>query len=131
MYYDQVNGVAMGSLLSSLIANLFMEEFEVKALSTAPSSCLWLRVFDDTLVIHKAEHSTHLHQHNNSQDPNIQFTVEQPGTDRCIPFMDAKSHQDQTTPSTPQHTGNQHTLINKSIGTASISLQLDTVCTTP
>ena len=26
----------MGSLISPLIANLFMEEFEVKALSTAP-----------------------------------------------------------------------------------------------
>ena len=35
MYYEQVHGAAMGSPISPLIANLFMEEFEVKALSTA------------------------------------------------------------------------------------------------
>ena len=40
-----------------------------------------------------------------------------------------RSHQDQTTPSTPQYTGNQHTLINTSTGTATISLQPNTVCT--
>ena len=35
-YYKQVHGAAMGSPISYLIANLFMEEFEVKALSSAP-----------------------------------------------------------------------------------------------
>ena len=35
-YYEQVHGAAIGSPISTLIANLFMEEFEVKALSTAP-----------------------------------------------------------------------------------------------
>ena len=80
-YYEQVRGEAMGSPISPLIANLFMEEFEVKALSTAPHPpSLWLRFVDDTLVIHKAEHSTQLLHHINSQDPNIQFTVEEPGT---------------------------------------------------
>ena len=33
-YYKQVQGTAMGSPVSPLIANIFMEEFEVKALST-------------------------------------------------------------------------------------------------
>ena len=39
MYYEQVQSVAMGSKLGfyqANIANLFMEEFEVKALSSAP-----------------------------------------------------------------------------------------------
>ena len=76
----------MGSPISPLVANLFMEEFEVKALSTASHLCL--RFMDDTLVIHKAEHSTQLLHHINSQDPNIQCTVEQPGTDGSIPFLD-------------------------------------------
>ena len=35
-YYEQVHGAAMGSPISPLIANLFMEEFETKALQTAP-----------------------------------------------------------------------------------------------
>ena len=45
---------------------------------------------DDTLVIQEAEHSQQLLQHINSQDPNIQFTVEEPGTDGSIPFLDTK-----------------------------------------
>ena len=45
---------------------------------------------DDTLVIQKAEHSQQLLQHITSQNPNIQFTVEEPGTDDSIPFLDTK-----------------------------------------
>ena len=90
-YYEQVHGVAMGSPISTLIANLFMEEFEVKALSTTPHPpCLWVRFVDDTLVIHKTEHSTQLLHHINSRDPNTQFTVEEPGRDCSIPFLDTK-----------------------------------------
>ena len=35
-YYEQVQGAAMGSPISPLIANIFMEEFEVKALQSFP-----------------------------------------------------------------------------------------------
>ena len=35
-YYEQVRDTAMGFPISSLIANLFMEEFKVKAISSAP-----------------------------------------------------------------------------------------------
>ena len=40
-YYEQVHGAAMGFPISPFIANLFMEEFKVKALSTAshPPTC--------------------------------------------------------------------------------------------
>ena len=76
-YYEQVQGAAMGSPISPLIANIFMEEFEVKALQSFPNSpSLWLRFVDDTFVINKAEHSQDLLQHINNQDPHIQFTVE-------------------------------------------------------
>ena len=59
----------MGSPISLLIAYLFMEEFEVKVLSSAPHPrCLWLRFVDDTFVINKAEHSQQLLHHINNQD---------------------------------------------------------------
>ena len=45
---------------------------------------------DDTLVIQKAEHSQQLLPHIHSQDPNIQFTDEEPGIDGSIPFLDSK-----------------------------------------
>ena len=35
-YYKQIEGAAMGSPVSPIVANIFMEEFEAKALSTAP-----------------------------------------------------------------------------------------------
>ena len=34
-FYEQVEGVAMGSPVSSIVANLFMESFERKALASA------------------------------------------------------------------------------------------------
>ena len=62
-YYEQVKGAAMGSSISPLIANLFMEEFEVKALNSCPHPpSLWLQFVDDTFVINKAEHSQPLLQ---------------------------------------------------------------------
>ena len=87
-YYEQVQGAAMGSPISPLIANLFMEEFEVKALSSSQTTHLWLRFVDDNFVINKAEHSHQLPDHINNQDPHIQFTVEEPSQEGIFPFLD-------------------------------------------
>ena len=35
-YYEQVHGAAMGSSVTPIIATLFIEEFKVKTLSSAP-----------------------------------------------------------------------------------------------
>ena len=43
-YYEQVHGAAMVSPISPLIANLFMEEFKVKAISSASHPPLMTRV---------------------------------------------------------------------------------------
>ena len=36
-FYEQVEGAAMGSLVSPIVANLYMEYFEQKALSISPT----------------------------------------------------------------------------------------------
>ena len=84
----------MGFPINPLIANLFMEEFEVKALQSTPHPPhLWVRFVDDALVIQKAEHSKHLLHYINSQDPSIQFTVEEPGDNGSAPFLDTRVTQ--------------------------------------
>ena len=35
-YFEQVEGTAMGSPISSIVANLYMEDLETKAIQTAP-----------------------------------------------------------------------------------------------
>ena len=37
-FYKQVWGVAIGLPISPIVANLFMEDFEVRAISTSPNS---------------------------------------------------------------------------------------------
>ena len=51
-FYEQTSGVAMGSPLSPIVANLFMENFEKRALDSFPLKPLrWKRFVDDTNVL--------------------------------------------------------------------------------
>ena len=62
---------------------------ETKAIDIAANPLtLCRRYIDDTFVIQKTEHKTQLLQHINSTDPHIQFTTEEPNTDRPIPFLE-------------------------------------------
>ena len=93
-FYEQVKGAAMGSSLSQIVANLFIEDFETGALSSSPNPPrIWLRFVNDTFVIHKAEHTQQFLSHLNSLDPNIQFTTEFPDQQGFLPFLDTLTSQ--------------------------------------
>ena len=78
----------MGSPVSLIVANLYMEYVEEKAFSTAPTPRLRQRYVDDTFVIQKEVNKQDFLQHINSVDPAIQFTVDTNKEDGSIPFLD-------------------------------------------
>ena len=80
----------MGSPLPPIVANLFMEELECKALSSALfQPKLWKRFVDHTCVIqpHGKEELDRFFLHLNSQYCSIKFTMEYE-VDGSLPFLD-------------------------------------------
>ena len=88
-YYEQTEGAAMGSPLSPIIANIYMEHFETRALETAPHPpTLWKRYVDDTFVIIETTYKDEFFQHINGIEQKIQFTTEITRADGSLPFLD-------------------------------------------
>ena len=91
-FYQQTHGAAMGSPVSPLVANIYMEHFEGRALASAPHPpSIWLRYVDDTFVLINEDHIQEFTDHINSMDRNIAFTSE-PEIDGCLAFLDVKIH---------------------------------------
>ncbi|XP_060534544.1 uncharacterized protein LOC132706961 [Cylas formicarius] len=91
-FYEQVDGVAMGSPLSPVIANFFMEKFEQQALNTAQKKpkC-WFRYVDDTFVIwsHGEKELQIFLAHLKSINNKIKFTMETEKDGR-LAFLDVQ-----------------------------------------
>ena len=69
----------MGSPISPIVANLYIEDFEMRAINTSPQPpFMWKKLVDDTCVIIKAAQKVSFLNHINSIDQNIQFTAEEP-----------------------------------------------------
>ena len=75
----------MGSPISPIVANIFMEAFENKAIETATPTRIWKRYVDDTFVLQDQAHNEEFLQHINTVDPSIKFTVEDAKEDGSIP----------------------------------------------
>ena len=69
----------MWSLLSLLIANIFMEHYERNTIEiNPPKPHYWKGFVDDTFVIspHPKDSLIHIFNHLNNLSPHIQFTME-------------------------------------------------------
>ena len=87
-FYRQIHGTAMGSPVSVTVANLVMEDVEQRALATFPNPPkFWKRYVDDTCCALATSDIDQFHQHINSIEPHIQFTVEIE-TNGQLPFLD-------------------------------------------
>ena len=77
-YYDQVDGVAMGSPLGPVLANICMCHFEEKwVLNSSDCPTGWFRYVDDTFTLFRNKDTAIKFLHYlNSRHDNIQFTVE-------------------------------------------------------
>jgi hypothetical protein len=105
-FYGQTDDVAMGSTLSPVIANFYMEDFEKAALESAPlKPCCWFCCVDDTIVIlqngpDKLKHFLH---HLNSIHQSIYLTMETESDDH-LPFLDLDSSLGHKVYRKPTHT---------------------------
>ena len=134
----------MGSPVSPIVTNLYMEYLEQKALSTSPTPPrFWCRYVDDTFVIHKEVNKQGFLQHINSVDSDIKFTVEDNKEDGSIPFLDTivKPEVDGTLSITvyrkPTHTyqylqwDSHHHLLAKFSVIHTLFQRVSTVCSKP
>ena len=88
--YRQVEGAAMASPVSPIVANLFMEDFEQGALSSSPHPVkIWYRYVDYTLCIMDKDHVDDFTHHINSINDAIKFTTE-PEVNNSIAMLDTK-----------------------------------------
>ena len=89
-FYRMTDGLAMGSPVSPIVANIFMENLECNAIVTMKDRPrLWLRFVDDVLAIVKRTSLPSMLEHLNKQNAAITFTMEVE-KDGKLPFLDGE-----------------------------------------
>ena len=87
-FYAQIEGAAMGSAVSPIVANLFIEDYEGKALEAYQDQPkYWGRYVDDALAVIKTAIIEPATQHMNAQHTSIQWTSELEA-DWKLPMLD-------------------------------------------
>ena len=140
-YFEQQEGAAVGSPISPILANLYLEGFEAKAISSSPHlPYLWKRFVDDTFTIIKSSEKERFLEHLNTIDPNIQFTSEECREDGSMPFLDIllTPREDGSLSTTvywkPTHTdlylqwGSNHTVSSKYSVVGALHHRAKTIC---
>ncbi|BHF64967.1 hypothetical protein SprV_0200797600 [Sparganum proliferum] len=84
--YEQIKGTPMGSPISSLVAELVLQELEKVAFSHYKHT-FWRRYVDDTFVIIEKDKLSGFQDLLNNIFPDIQFTSEEE-EDEKLPFLD-------------------------------------------
>ena len=98
-FFDQIDGVAMGSPLGPDVADMFMIWFEnlYMEIIKAHGVVLWLRFVDDVFILIEDNDSfdkaNELMRVLNSKHPNIEFTMEKE-TNNELPFLDVLIKRD-------------------------------------
>ena len=134
----------MGSPISPIVANLFMEDLEVQAIQTSSTPpALWKRSVDDTFTIIKKEDRNSFLQHLNSIHQNIKFTCEEVRDDGSMSFLDIlitpKEDGSLSTPvfRKPTHTDlylqwdSHHTISSKYSVAGTLYHRAKTICSDP
>ena len=90
-FYEQTSGAAMGSPLSPVLANIFMEHFEQIALANSTYvPKLWKRFVDDIFAIwsYGKEHLDTFLNYLNNIHPSIEFTIQHEDDKHSLSFLD-------------------------------------------
>ncbi|XP_026746572.1 uncharacterized protein LOC113507847 [Trichoplusia ni] len=87
-FYLQIDGVAMGSPLAPVVANIFMEWFEEKALESANvKPRYWWRYVDDIFAVVAWDALKDLTSHLNRVHAKVEVTIEEEKEGK-LPFLD-------------------------------------------
>ena len=97
VFYKQKDGVAMGSPLGPIVANIFLGHHESIWLDDCPLSyrpLFFKRYVDDIFVVFKSEGNLlRFKEYLNSKHPNISFTAETE-IESKLPFLDVLVSKD-------------------------------------
>jgi len=116
---------AMGSPVSAVIANFYMEKLEHKALQTAPAECrpiIWKRYVDDVLDVIKKDQVKNFTDHLNSiDDKTVSNSLMKRKPTVLFPSWTCLSTASQTRLSKYKYTASPHIRIN--IYTSSLTIR--------
>ena len=85
--FQQVHGVAMGSPVGPLLANIFVSRFDAELGSF---SKFYFRYVDDVIRTLRVGGRQYLLDFVNSMHPNLKFTIEEPDETNWLAFLDMK-----------------------------------------